>query len=105
MIANQLRSQLSPLEEARVCRRLRTEHGLTLKGIAQHLQLKQARVRERLQILELPESLWPRISSGEIPVGAVAALVAIAKIAPGSRPRIATTRRPRSRTGSWGVPV
>jgi DNA-binding transcriptional MerR regulator len=44
MIANQLRSQLSPLEEALACRRLRTEHGLTLKGIAQHLQLKQARV-------------------------------------------------------------
>jgi len=54
MIANQLRSQLSPLEEALACRRLRTEHGLTPKGIAQHLQLKQARVRECLQVLELP---------------------------------------------------
>ncbi|HEY2216873.1 MAG TPA: ParB/RepB/Spo0J family partition protein, partial [Solirubrobacteraceae bacterium] len=35
VVANQLRSQLSPLEEALACRRLKRDHGLTLKGIAQ----------------------------------------------------------------------
>jgi ParB family chromosome partitioning protein len=54
VVANQLRSQLSPVEEALACRRLKRDHGLTLKGIAHKLQMTQARVRERLSILELP---------------------------------------------------
>ena len=83
VVANQLRSQLTPVEEALACRRLKTEYGLTLKGIAQRLQMTQARVRDRLQILKLPEALWPRVSAGEIPVGAIAPLVALEKIAPG----------------------
>jgi ParB family chromosome partitioning protein len=83
VVANQLRSQLTALEEALACRRLKRGHGLTVKGIAQRLQITQARVRERLQILELPEALWPRVSAGEIPVGAIAGLVGLAKIAPG----------------------
>jgi ParB/RepB/Spo0J family partition protein len=83
VVANQLRSQLTPIEEALACRRLKTEHGLTLKGIAQRLQMTQARVRDRLQILELPDALWPRIAGGEIPVSAIAALVALAKVHPG----------------------
>ena len=83
VVANQLRSQLTAVEEALACRRLKTEYGLTLKGIAQRLQMTQARVRDRLQILQLPEALWPRVSAGEIPVGAIAGLVALEKIAPG----------------------
>jgi ParB family chromosome partitioning protein len=67
VVANQLRSQLSPVEEALACRRLKTDHGLTLKGIAQKLQMTHAKVRERLAILELPEALWPRIATGEVP--------------------------------------
>jgi hypothetical protein len=38
VVANQLRSQLTSVEEALACRRLRTAHGLTVKGIAQLLQ-------------------------------------------------------------------
>ena len=83
VVANQLRSQLSPVEEALACRRLKREHGLTLKGIAQKLQMSQARVRERLQLLELPEALWPRIATGAIPVAAIAGLVGVEKIHPG----------------------
>ena len=30
---------------------------------------KQARVKERLALLELPEALWPRIAAGTGPVG------------------------------------
>lgn len=90
VVANQLRSQLSPVEEALACRRLKTDHGLTLKGIAQKLQMTQAKVRERLQVLELPEDLWPRIASGEIPAGAIAGLVGLAKIHPGL-PEVAVT--------------
>jgi ParB/RepB/Spo0J family partition protein len=90
VVANQLRSQLTPIEEALACRRLKTEHGLTVKGIAQRLQMTQARVRDRLAILELPDTLWPRIASGEIPVNAIAALGGLAKIHPGL-PELAVT--------------
>jgi ParB/RepB/Spo0J family partition protein len=83
VVANQLRSQLSPVEEALACRRLKGDHGLTLKGIAQKLQMTQAKVRERLAILELPDTLWPRIGAGEIPASAIAGLVALTKIHPG----------------------
>jgi ParB/RepB/Spo0J family partition protein len=90
VLANQLRSQLSPVEEALACRRLKTDHGLTVKGIAQKLQMTQAKVRERLQVLELPEALWPQIACGEIPGSAIAGLVALAKIDPGL-PEVAVT--------------
>jgi ParB/RepB/Spo0J family partition protein len=90
IVANRLRSPLTLLEEALACRRLKVEHGLTIKGIAQKLQMKQARVRERLAVLELPEPLWPRIAAGEIPASAIAALLALGKIHPGL-PEVAVT--------------
>jgi ParB/RepB/Spo0J family partition protein len=89
-VANQHRSPLSLVEQALACRRLKVDHGLTVKGIAEKLQLKQARVKERLALLELPEQLWPRIAAGEIPVGAIAALLALGKIHPGL-PEVAVT--------------
>ena len=82
-VANQHRSPLSLVEQALACRRLKVDHGLTIKGIAQKLQLKQARVKERLALLGLPEALWPRIATGEIPAGAIASLLTLAKIHPG----------------------
>jgi ParB/RepB/Spo0J family partition protein len=90
LVENQLRAPLSPVEEALACRRLKTDHGLTVKGIAEKLQMKQARVRERLAILELPEELWPHVGSGEIPANAVGALVALGKIHAGL-PEVAVT--------------
>jgi len=83
VVVNQLRAQLSPVEEALACRRLKSEHGLTVKGIAQKLQMTQVKVRERLAVLELPEALWPRVAGGEIPAGANTALVGLEKIHPG----------------------
>jgi ParB family chromosome partitioning protein len=82
VVANQLRSQLSPVEQALACRRLKCDPGLMLKGIAQKLQMTQAKVRERLAVLELPEALWPRVTGGEIPTSAIAGLVALTKIPP-----------------------
>jgi ParB family transcriptional regulator, chromosome partitioning protein len=90
LVENQLRAPLSAVEEALACRRLKTDHGLTVKGIAERLQMKQARVRERLAILQLPEELWPCVGSGEIPANVVGALVALGKIHPGL-PQLAVT--------------
>ena len=97
-VANQHRSPLSLVEQALACRRLKVDHGLTIKGIAEKLQLKQARVKERLALLELPEQLWPRIAAGEIPAGAIAALLALAQDPPGAaRGRRHARARPRRR--------
>ena len=89
-VANQHRSPLSLVEQALACRRLKVDHGLTIKGIAEKLKLKQARVKERLALLELPEALWPRIAAGDIPAGAIASLLALGKIHPGL-PEVAVT--------------
>jgi hypothetical protein len=45
--------------------------GLTVKGVAARLQTTQARVREHLRILKLPEPLQQQVASGEIPLRAV----------------------------------
>ena len=89
-VANQHRSPLSLVEQALACRRLKVDHGLTIKGIAEKLKLKQARVKERLALLELPEALWPRIAAGDIPAGAIASLLALGKIHRGL-PEVAVT--------------
>ena len=89
-VANQHRSPLSLVEQALACRRLKVDHGLTIKGIAEKLKLKQARVKERLALLELPEALWPRIAAGDIPAGAIGSLLALGKIHRGL-PEVAVT--------------
>ena len=106
VVANQLRSQLTLVEEALACRRLKAEHGLTIKGIAQKLQMTQARVRERLAILELPEALWPRIAAGEIPVGAIARAAGAGEDPPrAARGRRHARARPRRRLRRRAVDV
>ena len=81
LVANMSRVDLDPVEEARAMRRL-IESGLTRKGVAERLSIPQARVRERLQLLELPQELWPRIADGSIPLAVAKALDELAKIHP-----------------------
>jgi ParB/RepB/Spo0J family partition protein len=81
LIENIAREDLDPVEEARAFQRL-LDQGLTRKGVAERLSIAQKRVTERLQILDVPEELHPRIASGEIPPGAIKALARLAKIHP-----------------------
>jgi ParB family chromosome partitioning protein len=48
------------------------------QGVAEHLGIAQTRITKRLQILELPEQLHPKLAAGEIPPAAVKALVQLA---------------------------
>lgn len=82
LLENDLRRDLDPLARARGYRRL-IDTGLTVKGVAERLQTTQARVREHLRILKLPEKLRAKFASGEIPVRAVKALGQLAGIHPG----------------------
>jgi ParB/RepB/Spo0J family partition protein len=82
LLENDLRRDLDPLARARGYQRL-IEAGLTLKGVAERLQTTQARVREHLRILKLPEELQGKVASGEIPVRAVKPLAQLTNIHPG----------------------
>jgi ParB/RepB/Spo0J family partition protein len=66
LLENDLRRDLDPLARARGYQRL-IDTGLTPKGVAERLQTTQARVREHLRILKLPEELQDKLASGEIP--------------------------------------
>jgi ParB/RepB/Spo0J family partition protein len=79
LTANFHRADHTPVEEARAFSRL-LEAGLTRKGISEQLQVSRELVRERLEILELPEELHIRVDDGTIPLGAVKTLAKLAKI-------------------------
>ena len=82
LLENDLRRDLDPLARARGYQRL-IDTGLTVKGVAERLQTTQARVREHLRILKLPDELQHKLASGEIPVRAVKALGQLASVHPG----------------------
>jgi len=82
LLENDLRRDLDPLARARGYQRL-IDTGLTVKGVADRLQTTQARVREHLRILKLPEELQHKFASGEIPVRAVKPLGQLAGVHPG----------------------
>jgi ParB family chromosome partitioning protein len=84
VIENDLRVDLDVLARARGYRRL-IDSGLTVKGVAQRLATTQARVREHLRILKLPEDAQAKLAAGDVPLRAVKALEGLAAIAPGPR--------------------
>jgi len=79
LVANMSRVDLDVVEEARAFKRL-LDSGLTRKGVAEKLSITQARVRERLVLLELDEGLLGNVADGTIPQAAVKALVEVGKI-------------------------
>jgi ParB/RepB/Spo0J family partition protein len=82
VIENDLRVDLDPLARARGYRRL-IDTGLTIKGVAERLATTQARVREHLRILKLPEDAQAKLAAGDVPLRAVKALEGLAAIHPG----------------------
>jgi ParB/RepB/Spo0J family partition protein len=98
------RSDLNPLDEARAFKRLLDETALTRKGIAERLSLPQKRITERLEILELPAELQPKVATGEIPPGAIKPLVGLARIHPGL-PQVAAARVSSPPPNEWDEPV
>jgi ParB/RepB/Spo0J family partition protein len=82
VIENDLRVDLDPLARARGYRRL-IDTGLTVKGVAERLATTQARVREHLRILKLPEDAQAKLAAGDVPLRAVKALEGLAAIHPG----------------------
>ena len=63
MLANGLGIALDVLEEALGYQTLISDHGYTRKGLAEAFKIPQARVRERLLILDLPEKLRHQVAA------------------------------------------
>lgn len=80
VIENDLRDDLTPRARARAYAAMRAQ--LTVRGIAERLSTTQARVREHLAILTLPDSLQEQVDRGEIPLGAIKTLTQLTKIHP-----------------------
>jgi ParB/RepB/Spo0J family partition protein len=104
MLANGLGVSLNVLEQALGYQALIDEGHYTRKGIADAFKIPVARVRERLQILELPEGLREQLVSGEVPLMAVKTLAVLAKIH-AALPQLAVKRVLDSRTQGWSEPI
>ena len=66
LVENMARVDLDPVEEALAFQRL-IDRGLTRRGVAQTLGVSQRLVTERLQVLELPEEVRPKVATGRSP--------------------------------------
>jgi ParB/RepB/Spo0J family partition protein len=104
MLANGLGISLDILEEALGYETLIKDAGYTRKGIAEAFQIPLARVRERLLILDLPEKLRHQVAAGIVPLMAVKALGALAKIHPGL-PEVAVKRVLSGPVQQWDEPT
>lgn len=78
---NVTRKQLTPLEEAKAVQAMLDE-GYTLDGAAQALGWSRQLATARSKILKLPEVGQQLVGSGEIPVSAIDALLAVADVSP-----------------------
>ena len=68
VVTNVQRADLNPIDEAQAYLTLNFDHGLTPKGIAERMGVSQARVTQRLELLELPQEVVELIRDGKIPV-------------------------------------
>ncbi|MHB8696294.1 MAG: ParB/RepB/Spo0J family partition protein, partial [Solirubrobacteraceae bacterium] len=82
VLENDQRVDLDSLARARGYQRLLSS-GLTIKGVAERCSTTQARVREHLRILKLPDTVQHQVATGEVALRAVKPLEALAKIHPG----------------------
>jgi hypothetical protein len=76
-----IRADLSPLEEAEAYRRLREEHDTTAK-VAKLVGRSEKLIRERLDLLRLPEEVRTLVGSRRVPLACVAMLLRIAQTEP-----------------------
>jgi ParB/RepB/Spo0J family partition protein len=104
MLANGLGISLDVVEEALGYQALISEAGYTRKGIAEAFKVPQARVRERLLILELPEKLRQQMAAGVVPLMAVKTLGSLAKIHAGL-PEVAVKRVLDEPVADWDEPT
>lgn len=103
IVVNLHRQAHTPMEEARAFGRL-LDTGLTRKGICDRLAVTREHVRERLQLLELPEELHAGVDDGTVPLLAVKTLLELAVMHP-DLPGCAARQVGREPRHSWAEPL
>lgn len=96
LIENMVREDMTPVDEARAFLALQKSEGLNEKGVAELLSVSERRVRERLELLALPETVQEKVDSKEISLGNAATLKPIAE----QSPRVASALASRVVDGS-----
>lgn len=79
VVENLHRSDLNPMEEALAYQRLK-DAGLAQRGIVEKVRKPAAHVRERLALLKLPSTVWPRVEDRSLPLLATDAVVVLETI-------------------------
>jgi ParB/RepB/Spo0J family partition protein len=87
---NVTRKQLTPLEEAKAVQAMLDE-GYTLDGAAQALGWSRQLATARAKILKLPQAGQRLVGTGEIPVSAIDALLAISDVSSGLADAVVAT--------------
>lgn len=82
LVENMVREDMTPVDEAMAFAELQRSHGLNEKGIAELLSVTAERVKDRLGLLSLPESVQELVDKREISLQNAATLRPIAKQAP-----------------------
>jgi ParB family chromosome partitioning protein len=66
LIENCLREDLKPIEQARAYKSLMTKRGLSLRALAERLQVGHASISRALALLELPQEIQESVERGDI---------------------------------------
>lgn len=78
LVENLVRDDLDPIEEAKGYEK----HGGSSRALAKALNVPEARIKQRLALLALPERTQEHIAAGRVPLHAAASLLLIAEKAP-----------------------
>lgn len=68
LVENMQRKDLNPLEEAKAFNRLTKEFKFKTAELAKKIGRSSSYVSDRLALLKLPSSLWPAVTSGDLPL-------------------------------------
>ena len=66
LMENVLREDLKPVEQARACKTLMEQGGLTQVQLAETLQVAQSTIARALALLNLPASIQEQVDAGEL---------------------------------------
>jgi len=77
LIENVQRQDLTPIEEARACRRLIDEHGFTQADLARKLGKARSTVANSIRLLDLPHEVQDHVSNGRLSAGHARAVLSM----------------------------
>jgi ParB/RepB/Spo0J family partition protein len=100
LVTNLQRDDMNPVDEARAYKQLIDKHGLTPKGVAERLNVAQARVTQRLELLDLPTGVQQLYFDRKLRLDCRGVLADISKVSGELAEEVATRVAGRDEYGS-----